>query len=104
MDLEERIYNATTLIECSYNNIQTQGTGFYFSNLEDKGKNIKSDEYIRVLDIWLITNRHVALPMVNNQEIVPDFLIFNLRQRVNDKIEWVPIVLNKTEFILVKLL
>ena len=82
MDLEERIYGATTLIECSYKNMRTQGTGFYFSDLEEKDSNKGVDQYRQVLGIWIITNRHVALPKVNNKEVIPDVFIFNLRQMI----------------------
>lgn len=99
MNLEERIYGATTLIECTYQNIKTQGTGFYFADLEKLDANIKKCEWREVLSTWIITNRHVALPRVNNQEIVPDVFVFNLRQIVNDRIEWLPITLNKTELL-----
>ena len=99
MDLEDKIYGATTLIECSFQNIKSQGTGFYFVDLEKPDENIEGNQWRRVLDTWIITNRHVALPKVNNQEIVPDVFSFNLRQSVNNKIEWLPIVLNGTELL-----
>lgn len=100
MDFEDRIYGATTIIECFFQDVRSQGTGFFFNEVEkDSEKNIDGQSYKKLLGTWLITNRHVALPIINNQEIVPNTLVFNLRRVINGETEWVPVTLRKEELL-----
>lgn len=39
------------------------------------------------------------MPRINDTEIIPDTFTFNLRQIVNDEIQWLPITLSKDEYL-----
>ena len=65
------------------------------------------NEWRKVENMWLITNRHVAFPRITQAdgtvvESIPDTFIYNMRREKDGKIEWVPIVLNKDEFLFLK--
>lgn len=96
MELDDKIHGLTTLIETRYENLQGQGTGFFFQEFSSKEED-KNEGWRTISSIWLITNRHVALMEISNQEIFPDFFIFNLRKKEGENIIWKPIILNKEE-------
>ena len=96
MELDDKIHGLTTLIETRYQNLQGQGTGFFFQEFSSKEED--TNEGSRTISsIWLITNRHVALMEITNQEFFPDTFIFNLRKKEGENIIWKPIILNKEE-------
>lgn len=98
MKFDDMLYGVTTIIEASVAIYKSQGSGFFYNILSDKDPQ-KGDQWRKIEGTWLITNRHVALPKVNDKETVPDQFTFNLRQVINDKVEWLPISLDKAEYI-----
>lgn len=98
MDFDNRLYGMTTIIECTAQGFVSQGSGFFYNVLADTEPG-KGPQWVKITSSWLITNRHVALPKINDKETIPDQFIFNFRQESNGIIDWVPIILNKTEFI-----
>ena len=107
MEIDKKILGMTTLIECSSTtySYSSQGTGFFYAELEEEQDGLKKGpRWRKILNVWLITNRHVAFPKTTLKngiviETVPDSLIFNMRESKNEKIEWVPIQLTKEELI-----
>ena len=99
MKFDDMLYGMTTIIETHIGayNTKAQGSGFFYNALADKDPTIEG-QWLEVKGTWLVTNRHVALPKVNDKEILPDTFIFNLRQIVNDEVQWLPISLNQAEY------
>lgn len=91
------LYGLTTLIECGTTQFKSQGSGFYYNVMSPKDPNIDGGQWRKIEGTYLITNRHVALPKLNECEILPDYFVFNLREIIRDKVEWVPISLNKEQ-------
>lgn len=109
MTIDSKILGMTTIIECkskAYNYV-SQGTGFYYAELEqeDPAKvDTTAPRWRKIESVWLITNRHVVLPKVKQAdgstiETIPDVFRFNMREEKNGKVEWVPIELSKDELL-----
>lgn len=100
VSLDHQLLGMTTIIECHYGSTMIiQGSGFYYSDLAPGDPSKQGGQWRLVNGTWLVTNRHVAFPRVNDKEVVPDTLIFNLRKVLNDKVEWLPITFSKAELI-----
>ena len=69
---------------------------FFYNTLGEKDPS-KDSQWLKGEGTWLVTNRHVALFKINDSEIIPDTFTFNLRQILNDEIQWLPITLSKDE-------
>ena len=98
MDFDNMIYGMTTIIEAKIGPYQSQGSGFFFNPLGAKDPT-KTEQWREVKGTWLITNRHVALPKINDKEIIPEVFVFNLRQIIDGRVQWLPIQLDKDEYI-----
>lgn len=95
---DSQLFGMTTIIECRYGISKIQGSGFFYNDLAP-GDPSKGPQWRQINGTWLITNRHVAFPKINDKEVVPDTFIFNLRKIKNDNIEWLPITLSKEELL-----
>lgn len=91
---DKDLFGITTLIECGTESFKSQGSGFYYNELSPQDPNIKGGQWRKINGTYLITNRHVALPRLNDKELLPDYFVFNLRENVNDNVEWLQIRLN----------
>lgn len=94
---DKNLYGLTTLIECGTTKFKSQGSGFYYNEMSPMDPNVKGGQWRKIEGTYLITNRHVALPKINECEVLPDYFVFNLREVVNNKVEWLPITLNKEQ-------
>lgn len=97
ISFDKNLYGLTTLIECGIAQLKSQGSGFYYNDISPKDPNISGAQWRRVKGNYLITNRHVALQRINECEKLPDYFTFNLREVINDKVEWVPILLTSEQ-------
>ena len=97
ISFDKDLYGLTTLIECGTAQFKSQGSGFYYNEISPKDPNIDGGQWREIKGIYLITNRHVALPKINECEVLPDYFVFNLREVVDDKVEWVPITLSQEQ-------
>lgn len=96
---DSQLLGMTTIIECYYGSMKSQGSGFFFNDLAPGDPNKRGLQWRQVNGTWLITNRHVAFPKLNDKEVVPDTFVFNLRKVSGDKVEWLPITLSKAELV-----
>ena len=97
ISFDKDLYGLTTLIECGTTKFKSQGSGFYYNEISPKDPNVDGGQWRKIRGTYLITNRHVALPQINECEVLPDPFVFNLREVINDKVEWVPIILNQEQ-------
>ena len=97
ISFDKDLYGLTTLIECGTAQFKSQGSGFYYNEMSPKDPNVNGGQWRKIEGTYLITNRHVALPKVNECEILSEYFVFNLREIINNKVEWVPITLNKEQ-------
>lgn len=96
---DTQLFCMTTIIECVCGTIMSQGSGFFYNDLAPADPDKAGPQWRQVMGTWLITNRHVAFPKINDKEMIPDAFTFNLRRTTGNKIEWVPITLSKDELL-----
>lgn len=86
---DSQLYGMTTLIKTENN----AGSGFFYQVLTPKDPNTTGGQWRKIEGIYLITNKHVALPNNNT----PQKLVFHLREISNNKVEWLPIEIKQDE-------
>lgn len=79
MNRDTFFQTVTTLLITKYNNATIQGTGFFVAVEKDGDQNI-----------WVVTNRHMVLPVIDDEEVNPDKLIFHLRKKETEGLSWMP--------------
>ena len=72
MDLDSKLHNMTTLILTKApQGAVAQGTGFFYSVSGQADPGGPKYQWVRT-DIWVITNKHVVMPIVNGVETYPE--------------------------------
>jgi len=97
MKFDEMLYGMTTIINTNLSTRSASGSGFFYNALAARDPSKTGAQWRNIEGTWLVTNRHVALYKINDTEYLPDNFIFNLRQVINDTVEWLPIILTKDE-------
>lgn len=95
MNLDDRINTLTTLVRNRTEHGQGQGSAFYYQHLSPKEGD--GPQWRNVLNTWLVTNRHVVLPKVQDAEIVPTELCFHLRRVISGRLTWSPYRLSRDQ-------
>lgn len=94
MALRDTLRSVTVPIEGNTATSFWTGTGFFF-------KQEKKDDQGKIIDmqVWLVTNRHVALDKdETGKEIVPLSITFKMRcVDSTPKVQWFPITINEKE-------
>lgn len=98
MKVDDAFHGITTPITSTLPNAQSQGTGFFYQQLAPKDPD-KEEQRRQIEQVWVVTNRHVLLPRIGENEVVPDRFSFHLRKIVDDKLVWDPIVLEKEQLL-----
>jgi len=94
--IDDRLHGISTLLITISQGNQIQGTGFFYQELGPKDPN-KEAQWRDIKKIWIVTNRHILLPKVNGNELLPDNFIFHMRKIVKEGIVWDPFVLDTDE-------
>lgn len=76
-----------------------QGSAFYYNEQSPAEPGKTGPQWYKLDRYWLVTNRHVVLPKIENVEHVPDEFVFCLREHDNGDIKWKPITLTKDELL-----
>ena len=97
MKFDEMLYGMTTIINTNLSTRSASGSGFFYNALAARDPSKTGAQWRNIEGTWLVTNRHVALYKINDTEYLPDNFIFNLRQIINDTVEWLPVTLTKDE-------
>jgi hypothetical protein len=99
MKIDDLLHGISTLVLTTVRGSQIQGTGFFFQKLgpPDSTKPAGTAQWREVLSIWLVTCRHVVLPKIGGQEVMPDQVMLHMRKIADNKIIWEPIGLDLAE-------
>lgn len=98
-DLTDRLHAISTLVTATLGGNLTQGSGFFFEELEKKPEKLEG-QWLQTQNTWLVTNRHVVLLKdVMGKEQIPETFTFQLRKRIGTNIVWEPITLKKEELV-----
>lgn len=100
-NFEKQLFSITTLIrtEVIKDGVRYSGqaSGFFYNETTPTDPNKQGSQWYKLEKFWLVTNRHVALPKIDDVEYLPDAFVFSIRQNINGAIEWKPIVLTKEQ-------
>jgi len=102
MKLDDTINVISTIITASFQTNSWSGSGFFFHEEHDDNPELKDPKWLRIDNVWLVTNRHVLLFRdENKEEYVPESLTLHLRKidPLTNAITWHPITLTKPELI-----
>ncbi len=78
MELDNKIHYISTILYVKSKNGLSQGTGFFYSVIDQTTRINETLVEHRIVSLHLITNKHVLLGKYNSQEI-PDTLIFRIK-------------------------
>ncbi|MBI4525915.1 MAG: trypsin-like peptidase domain-containing protein [Deltaproteobacteria bacterium] len=95
MNINDRLHLMTTLVSADGAAYSAQGSGFFYQQLGPPTK--PGSPWHMIRQVWLVTNRHVVLPRINNAEVVPEQFTFNLRREEKGKLLWEPVILTSSE-------
>ena len=111
LSVNQQILEMTTIVNCqsSKYNYSSQGSGFFFTELAKEPTGPINEEkqlgWYQVMGTWLVTNRHVVFPRIDDpitgqkKETVPDSFTFNFKEIVGDEIKWIPVTLTQNELL-----
>ena len=95
MRFDEKLHDMTTLIhtQTAHGKI-CEGTGFFYTATEQG-----DHQWERITGQWVVTNRHVVMPIHNEVEERPLSITFYLRRwdRLG-RIKWVPFAISSDDF------
>ena len=93
MNLNDTLHLISTIVWTEAGRFSSQGTGFFYSKLAPKEG--EGPQWRTIEDMWLVTNRHVLIPMSGHDTHVPTKVTFGLR-RIDDPgaLNWERVVLS----------
>lgn len=100
MNANDLLHLISTIIRTDIGKSRIQGSGFFYSRFlpgskENPEYGKKGTEWRTVKDIWLVTNRHVIIPRVEDKEVPPTKLQFHFRKYdKTEHLKWDPITLS----------
>ena len=93
MSLNDRVHGLTTIVEASAQNKNSQGgTGFFYAQFNPPWSESSDPQWRAMEKLWVVTNQHVLLPKISDQETAPSEVIFNHRMiGTSGNLQWLPI-------------
>jgi len=91
MNIDDTFHGISTLLQTDFQENQISGTGFFYEELAEEDPNKKGFYWREVRETWVVTNRHVLLPKINENEQIPDCITFHMRAIEGENIIWEPI-------------
>lgn len=98
MKVDDAFHGISTLIISVIPCGESQGTGFFYQQLAPK-VSTKEGQWRAIEKAWLVTNRHIVLPIVDSEEEEPETFSFHLRKMEGERVVWDPIILKKDELL-----
>lgn len=103
LSFDQQLFTMTTIIYARVikdgKAYTSQGSGFFYNEVTPADPEKKGPQWYKLEKFWLVTNRHVVLPKVDDIECVPDEFLFCLRKTEKDSILWESILLKKDELL-----
>jgi len=76
MNIADTFHGISTLIQTDFQGNQIAGSGFFYEELAETDPTKTGYYWREVKETWLVTNRHVLLPKIDEHEHIPDRIIF----------------------------
>ena len=96
--IDNQIHTISTLVDVHFPFGKGQATDFFYHQFGEKDPK-KDFQWVAIKKLFLVTNRHVVLKKINNQERIPDRLTFYLRRSEENEVLWEPITLIKRDIV-----
>lgn len=97
MNIDDTIHGISTLIKADCQEIQSFGSGFFYQELAEKDPSKTGHYWREIMETWLVTNRHVLLPKIDETECIPESITFHMRAIEGENVEWDPIEIYSSE-------
>lgn len=90
--IDQRLHGISTLVNCSWPDGSCSGSGFFYKVLgdTDPGK-AEIPGYVRLDQLYLVTNRHV---LVNEHNQLATSATFHYRKVTEQGYDWIPVTLS----------
>ncbi len=98
MNIDDTVYGISTLIQAECQEIQSFGSGFFYQELAEKDPSKTGYGWQEIMETWLVTNRHVLLPNIDEKECIPERITFHMRAIEGENVVWDPIEIATSEF------
>ena len=98
MKIDDIFHGISTLVISFYHRQPILGTGFFYQELSPKDS-AKNEQWRKIENLWLVTNRYILFPKIYKQELIPDKFQFHLRKIVDGAIIWDALELDRTELV-----
>ncbi|WP_419933186.1 trypsin-like peptidase domain-containing protein [Candidatus Poriferisodalis sp.] len=97
MSIDDALHAVSTIIEAKFPVGTSQATAFFYNQFEPKDGD--GPQWRRVIETWLVTNRHALLHQTAHTEMPANLVTFNLREYTGaGTLKWVPIELDSDEW------
>ena len=93
MNIDDTLHGISTPLHVEVKGAPLQATGFFYQELAAEDPNRKGYYWREVKETWIVSNRHVFLPEVGGEELIPDLITFPMRKIVDSGLQWDTIAL-----------
>ena len=97
MNIDDTFHGISTLIQAECQEIPFFGSGFFYQELAEKDPSKTGYGWREVMETWLVTNRHVLLPKIDEKECIPERITFHMRAIEAENVAWDPIEVATSE-------
>ena len=97
MNIDDTVHGISTLIQAECQEIQSFGSGFFYQELAEKDPSKTGYGWREIMETWLVTNRHVLLPKIDEKECIPEHITFHMRAIEGENVVWDPIEIATSE-------
>lgn len=98
--VDDTFQEITTLVSSIGPGFQSSGTAFFYQQLgEAIPTQDGTNQWRKTTKIWLVTNRHVLVPRINDREVFPSVFTFHLRKKEGIGLKWEQVTITQDELI-----
>ncbi len=88
MNIDDTLHGISTPLYVQVKGVSGQATGFFYEVLAAEEPNSKGYYWREVKETWIVSNRHVFLPKLEEKELIPDLITFYMRKIVGGGLQW----------------
>lgn len=97
MSIDDALHAVSTIVEAKFPIGGSQATAFFYNQFEPKDGD--GPQWRKVIETWLVTNRHALLHQSGQSETPAEVVTFNLREyTTSGTLRWVPIELDSAQW------
>jgi hypothetical protein len=97
MNIDDTLHGISTPLQINVKDKSLQATGFFYEELAAADPNKQGYYWREVKETWIVSNRHVLLPRIEEKEYIPDSVTFYMRKIIGEALQWDIITLNRDD-------